>query len=375
MKPCKKCGRMLYDDATLCSACMSPADIKSPANRAQPYWGPIGITDNERAEATRRDVPHQVTYGAVPVADSVSSFRWFFENIPGFILLGLILIFALVVGGRSPHFFGGANLRNLGQSLCVLIPYATGVAITARASGPDLSIGSVALYAALLLAAGAPFPAALLAGAVAGFVNGVLVWLFKLPALIVTLVTGQIIMGAVYFATRLQPVVLEGGRPMPAGFFFAVGLFTLAAGFIYVLLTPAGTPFSKRGQGRSLTFLFAYPIAGILAAFGGVLSVMKMGAFAPAGYVAYGGTLVDLLFIWAAIASSRLLDGRVAPVLYAALATFVLALLENALAFAGFDAVLQGYLKAVLCLLMLFCAGLARRPFGKAPPTLYSPGS
>lgn len=394
MKPCIRCGRPLPDDASLCSACWQPVEPSAPAAPAARYvaripapprpspghWAPAPEAGAWQPPAgTVYQPPPPPVYDPTAPAETAgrSSYRWFFENITGFILMGFILAFALIVGGQSSAYFSAANLRSLLQSFCVLAPYAAGLALTARTCGPDLSMGAVALYSAMLMAAGAPFPLALLAGIIAGFINGVLVWLFKLPALIVTLVTGQILLGAVYFSTGMQAVVLEGGRQVSPAIFFAVALFTLAAGFIYVCLTPAGTPFDKRPAGgrRPLTFLFAYPLAGVLAAFGGVLAIMRLGAFVPGGGLGYGGTLVDLLFIWAAIASSRLLDNRVAPVLYAALAAFVLALLDNGMAFAGFDTLIQGYLKAVLCLLMLFCAGLARWPFGKNQPTLYSPGT
>lgn len=414
MTPCKKCGHLLGEGATLCSECWAPQETDVYRKRLQ-YT--LGGTANKRPGGALADglpryearpvglplpspahrLPSAAEQGvqALPTQDGrlpsfstndvpppewpqpseahPPSFRWFFERIPGLVLMAFILVFALFVGGRSETYFSSANLRNLLQSFCVLAPFAAGIAVTARANGPDLSLGSIALYGGMLMAAGAPFPAALIAGMIAGFINGVLVWLFRLPALIVTLVTGQILLGAVYVSSRMDSVSLEGGHLISPATFFAVGLFTLAAAFLYVLLTPAGTPFAQRGKdARSRTFLFAYPLAGILAAFGGVLSIMRMGGFAPAGDLYYGGgSLIDLLFIWAATASSRLLDNRVAPVLYAALAAFVLALLNNAMAFSGFDPLIQGYGKAVLCLLMLFCVGLARWPFAKTAPIHY----
>jgi ribose transport system permease protein len=115
----------------------------------------------------------------------------------------------------SPTFLTFGNLFNVGTQIAVIAILAFGVTFVIISGGIDLSVGSVLALAGIVFAwvfveAGLPWPVALLAGlgagALAGFVNGLMVTLGNLPPFIATL--------AMLSAARGMALVISGGTPV-----------------------------------------------------------------------------------------------------------------------------------------------------------------
>jgi len=144
------------------------------------------------------------------------------------ILLALVLMFALLQGGR---FFNLGNAQNIALNASQLLLLTVGVTFVIITAGIDLSIGAVLVLSAVIAAktmiwlSGTPeqvrayeFPnqevgiplgllAGVVAGGVCGLINGLLITRLKLPSFIVTLGTLGVALGV----ARL----LSGGTTVP----------------------------------------------------------------------------------------------------------------------------------------------------------------
>ncbi len=108
-------------------------------------------------------------------------------------LLVLIAIFTVL----NPNFIGKNNIVSMAQSLAPYAVLALGVTFVIATGGIDLSIGTVCIASAVvagkLYMLGMPLwatiPVMIAIGTLFGFINGILVAKFKLPAFIATLGT------------------------------------------------------------------------------------------------------------------------------------------------------------------------------------------
>src|SRR5262245_20568919 len=129
----------------------------------------------------------------------------------GLILVGLILVFSLL---DPSAFVDSANFRNIATDAAVLLVLATGMTYVIITAGIDLSVGGVLVFSGVVAAkamngAGGNnwgviilgLVVALAAGIAWGIVNGFLVAKARIPALIVTLGTLGMSLGAALVIT------------------------------------------------------------------------------------------------------------------------------------------------------------------------------
>lgn len=121
-------------------------------------------------------------------------------------LLAIIVVMCVIFGIINPAFFSVANLFDISKSLVETGILAMGCLVVTVSGGIDLSFMAVAVFAMHTIARffgdywnGAPFPLLLAVGmaigVVLGMFNAFLVGKFKLPAMIITLGTSNIIKG------------------------------------------------------------------------------------------------------------------------------------------------------------------------------------
>lgn len=149
--------------------------------------------------------------------------------------LGGLLALGLLLTALTPHFLTVSNLLNVMEQTSINAVIAVGMTFVILSGGIDLSVGSLVALSGVVMAsalqAGAPIPAALLAGvltgALCGLVNGALVTLGRLPPFIATLGMMSVARGAALLFTD--------GRPVSG---FAAGFRTLATGRVLMVPVP-----------------------------------------------------------------------------------------------------------------------------------------
>jgi ribose/xylose/arabinose/galactoside ABC-type transport system permease subunit len=194
-----------------------------------------------------------------------------------------------------------------------LVMAATGMAIVLISKGIDLSVGSTVSLAYVIVArwtpaVGSPWLAALLAllvTATIGLTNGLMVGVWKLPALVVTLATGSIAAGIALYVCPLPVygtipaaftnVIITMVGPVPLALVLA---FALPALIWYpVRHSKAGTALLAVGGDEAAAFVsgltpwrsraLAYTLSGLFAGLAGVLLSMTTGAGATGAATTY----------------------------------------------------------------------------------------
>ena len=193
------------------------------------------------------------------------------------VLLVIVLIVSLGLGRwLSPVFLSGANLSNVFADLTEIALMALPMTLIIVAAEIDLSVASVLGASSALMGVlwhmGLPMPLVivlvLIAGALAGLLNGLVIVKLNLPSLAVTIGTLALFRGLAYVLLGDQAVA-----DFPAAY-TAFGMDTLGASFIplpFVIVIVGAVLFTVLLQstafGRSLYAIGANPIA---AAFSGI---------------------------------------------------------------------------------------------------------
>jgi len=132
-----------------------------------------------------------------------------FARRSAWIVLALAVIVALFGILAPAAFLSGDNVRNIATNASVLLVLAVGMTYVISTAGIDLSVGSVLVFSSVVSAktmatigtdnwanTAVGLVVALVAGAAWGILNGFLIARTKLPALIVTLATMGMALGA-----------------------------------------------------------------------------------------------------------------------------------------------------------------------------------
>ena len=227
------------------------------------------------------------------------------------------------------NFASFGTFTNLLVQVSPVLLVSLGMALVIGTEGIDLSVGAVmALASAVLpLYLGFGWPvalaAALLAGALAGLVNGGLVAFVGVQPIIATLalLVGGRALAQILTGGQLQLVfdrtILDLGQARPFGIPAPVIMAVIAVlvvGFL-VRRTTFGQYVVAIGGNRSASFLSGHPvkrtllavyvISGVLAALAGVLATARLGAGDPSNV----GVLIELSAITAVVVGGTPLSG------------------------------------------------------------------
>ena len=270
----------------------------------------------------------------------------FFGQSPAWPLLILLVAFFTLT---SPHFLTWFNVSNLLTQAVIIGMLAVGLTPVFISGAVDLSVGSVAGFAACLLVTVQPhiglYPAclaALLAGLSIGLFNGLVVEIFGLNSIIVTL--------AMMLGVRSLTFLLFGSKTIsPTDYALSdlvglkLGLFTFdVVVFIAVSLVVAAmlrstvhgiNTYAIGGNRRaaqdagvrvSRHIVLNFAICGTLAALVGVTLVAQLGAAAPVFGQGY-----ELLAIIAVVLGGTKLAGGSGTVVGTVAAAGALTVLQN----------------------------------------------
>ncbi len=271
--------------------------------------------------------------------------------------ISLLVTFLALVGffaWQSPNFLTTINLVNVASTLAIVGVVAIGETLILIAGGLDISVGAVAaltgvVTSVLLLEYHIPSIwlcglIGIIAGALVGAVNGILVTRFKINALIVTLGTFSIARGLAFVLSGGQTNLVNDpafqfiGRGSIASIPFS--LLLMLALYILFWLILGHTPFGRnlyaiggsreasRLSGVRVThhLLAAYTIGGLLAALGGIINVSQLASSAPRSAVG-----LEFTVIAAVVLGGTSLAGGKGSLVGTLIGVIILRILDNGL--------------------------------------------
>ena len=281
-------------------------------------------------------------------------------------LLGLILLLLLGIAPFFPAFLRPANLAGLLDDTALLILLALGEMLVLLTRGVDLSIAAnLACTGMVVSLLDQHHPGwgilpvlglSLLMGAALGAANGMLVWLLRIPSIVVTLGTLSIYRGGVYLASggkwvnsnQMSPAFLELVRMRLAGLTVLSWAAIVAAVLVAIFLrhTMRGRDLYAAGNNPTasayagidvgLMQFTAFTIAGAIAGLCGYLWVSRFA-------VAYTDVAAgfELQVIAACVIGGVSISGGVGSVAGVLLGALFLGVIKNALPLVGISPFFQ----------------------------------
>lgn len=286
----------------------------------------------------------------------------------------LLLIYIAIVGIINPSFVQFNSLSLIMKSSVILVVLAIGQSFVLFTKNIDVSVGSImglsAAVCGMLLTNGynafLSIFAAVMLGASIGFINGIGVAKFRVPAIIMTLGMLGIVRGAM--------LIFTGGKwieDIPNNFkklssIVILGLPITVWGILIVLLllyfflrkVPYGRYFYAVGDNEDGARLIGIPVnqvkinafivSGISAAIAGCIFVMNIG-FVPN----QTGAGIELQVIAAAVLGGIHLKGGTGSIFGAALGALFLEVISSSLIFLKIPAFWNNAISGFLLLLII----------------------
>lgn len=292
-----------------------------------------------------------------------------FKNSTFFIFLVLVAM-CVFTAIAEPAFLKISNILSTARAFSSIAIAGIGVLMVILTGGIDLSAGSVYGLAGVIAAMccswyGLPvwlsMIIGILAGAVFGYLNSLLVIYCKLPPFIGTLGTQQIVRGICTILTKGYPI-----SDLPAGFMFlgqgeflgipmAVWCMIVVAIIAHIFLEETvtgrrifalgGNAEATRISGintKGLTML-VYTLCAILASFAGIITASKLGVGQPTA-----GTGFETDAISAAVIGGASLNGGAGSVIGAVIGAAIIGVLRNALVLLRVDSYWQMLIMGVV---------------------------
>ncbi|MBY5935612.1 ABC transporter permease [Tateyamaria omphalii] len=218
----------------------------------------------------------------------------------------IVAIFLFMAVASPDRFYRISNLELILQDAALYMPMAMAMTFVITQRGIDLSVGSVAVLSAIIMAflvkqfgfsIYVGIPIALTIGALLGLINGLVITRFNVPDLIGTLAMDLVYKGLALLLAkglvlaRFPDVLTEMGRgqtpffiPTPA----VIGILTMVAGYYILQRTHFGrytvaigsSPESAEltGIGVKRHKVYAYVLCGACAALAGLMLTGKQNA-------------------------------------------------------------------------------------------------
>jgi ribose transport system permease protein len=221
--------------------------------------------------------------------------------------LATLAALILMIGIAQPSFLQPSTLIELASDTAVLFILATGVTFVIMLGGIDLSIQSMASLASVIVALTVArlgygsFLLAIVIGAIAGFLSGIVHVRLKIPSFIATLAMGGVLFSAALVISKERSITLnEAGRAYQAwitGQAFGlpnvifVGLLVLAIAHVLQAHTRFGRYSAAIGAGEPAAYasgvkvgrqkIFAFVLSAAFAALAGVVLAGRLASGSP----------------------------------------------------------------------------------------------
>jgi ribose transport system permease protein len=302
-------------------------------------------------------------------------------SVRSFIDYGIYIAFVLLcvaLALASPVFATRENLFNVALQSSINALLAFGMTFVILTGGIDLSVGSLAALAGAvgggLMVGGVAWPAAVLAGLVAGtllgFANGVSITAFRIPPFIATLAMLSIARGLTQLYTGGRPFTgldptfnqLGQGSVGPIPVPVLIMLVTVGISWLVLRHTVFGrnvyavgsNPEAARLAGVPVArvLLGVYMISGFLAALGGLVLTARLSSAQPTAGLGF-----ELDAIAAVVVGGTSLSGGEGSILRTLIGALIIGVLNNGLNLLNVDPFVQPVVKGVV---ILIAVGLDR---------------
>jgi ribose transport system permease protein len=301
------------------------------------------------------------------------------------ILLVIVALFAILDFGA---FFTSANLINILINASLLIVMAVGATFVLITGGVDLSVGSVLVFSGVIagkvmIAMGPQgwgasivgILVSMLAGAVWGAINGLVITKLHVPPLITTLGSFGAAMGLGQIVTNgndLKDIpnqlidTLGVGRFLGLPWLVWVALVVALIGGLVLSLTRYGRRTYAIGSNAEAArraginvdrhLISVYTIAGLLAGLAGIMSYSEFGSTTLSGH----GT-DNLSVIAAVVIGGTSLFGGVGTMFGTLVGTMIPAVLANGLVIVGLNSFWRDFAVGVVLVAAVYLDQLRRR--------------
>ncbi|MEG1311754.1 MAG: ribose ABC transporter permease [Romboutsia sp.] len=290
-------------------------------------------------------------------------------------LIGLVLLI-VVVSILNPAFLSSKNIFNILRQTSVNAIIAAGMTFVILTGGIDLSVGSILAISgavcASLLASGQSIIvgiiAAIVVGAIIGFLNGFAIAKGKLQPFIATLATMTVLRGLTLVFTDGKPITLGSNE-------LAISFGNIGGGMIFGIPTPAiimlvvfaicayvlhntkmGRYTYALGSNEEATKLsglntdkikiWVYTISGILASIAGIIITSRLYSAQPTA-----GTGYELDAIAAVVLGGTKLAGGKGKISGTIIGALIIGVLSNALNILDVSSYYQMMVKGIVILI------------------------
>ncbi len=278
-------------------------------------------------------------------------------------ILGVIIVLAVVLSLTTKNFLSASNISNTLLGLSGIAIISIGMTMVIVTGGIDVSVGSslgiAAVVAGKLLMMHASAPVivicALLAGFAVGMLNGVLISYGKIPPIIVTLGTMNIIRALLFgilggrwvsgVPRTIAPLGLGKFLSLPIPFWIALVLIALFT--IFLASRPQGRAVYALGNNEDAarvsgvnlnrTIMFVYALTGALAGIAGLIYVARTGIVQT-----NSGSGLELEVIAAVVLGGTSILGGKGTLVGSLLGAALLGLIQNGMVLLNIPALSEG---------------------------------
>jgi ribose transport system permease protein len=300
-------------------------------------------------------------------------------------IISVLVIISVVLSLKSKVFLTPDNLISVLRQVSNNVYLALNMTLVIILGGIDLSVGAIVamsgtLTVGFMVTNGLPIPMAILlglaVGTLCGFLNGVIVARFKVPAFIVTLAMMNMAMGVAYIysggrSTRIMNpsfTIIGTGKvfgviPLPV-------LYMIVLIIIFVILlnkTKFGTYIFAVGGNREAAHLSGVPIqkveiavftiSGFLAAFAGVVLAARMFSGQPSVGQGY-----ELDAIAACVLGGVSMSGGIGRISGTIFGAIVIGIISNGLNLMGVSSFWQLFVKGMIILIAVLIDAQKGKP-------------
>jgi ribose transport system permease protein/L-arabinose transport system permease protein len=302
------------------------------------------------------------------------------------LLIALVILIAIFGTLRPDVFFLIRNISNIGQAIAMLGILATAQTIVIISGGLDISVGAIVGLSTVCIAlavgwTGSPGLSILfgvVVGAIAGTVNGLIITVGRINAVIATLGTMAVFRGVAFIISNGQSISIfdRAFRYIGDGKFFAVPVTILVlvvvVAIFFVLMTYTiigrniyaigGNPVVASLAGLNVQGyqVAIYTLSGAAAGLAGMLLAARTGSGQPIS----GSEGLELEAITAAVLGGCALTGGKGTIIGGLLGVLIIGVLDNGLILTSVPTFYQMVAKGMLLITAVIIAEQQARRFG-----------